>query len=67
MIFDYDQGFNIAVAFSAYDSETEPILDPSIGDLYFAVASWGIEIDVNGESIFYERYERLETNRCTAE
>ena len=63
----YEQGFNIAVAFSAYDSEREPILDPSIGELYFAVAAWGIEIDENGEKIFYEKYERLETHRCTAE
>ena len=48
MIFDYEQGFNVAVAFSAYDSEREPILDPSIGELYFAVAKWGSRIDENG-------------------
>ena len=31
--FTAEQGLNIAVAFSAYDTETEPILPPEIGNL----------------------------------
>ena len=34
-IFSQQQGFNIAVAFTDWDSETEPILDPSIGEITF--------------------------------
>ena len=34
-VFDYDAGLNYAVAFTAYDSVTEYILDPSYGNLVF--------------------------------
>ena len=42
-IFSQQQGFNIAVAFTDWDSETEPILDPSFGELYFTVVEWGVD------------------------
>ena len=32
--FGYDQGLNFAVAFTAYNNEREPILDPEYGYLY---------------------------------
>ena len=32
-MFTAEKGLNIAVAFTAYDTETEPILDPSIGEV----------------------------------
>lgn len=32
-IFNYSNGLNIAVAFTAYDSNPEPILDPTYGTI----------------------------------
>ena len=40
-IFDYSQGFNIAVAFTAFDNDQEWILDPAYGDLIVNVEEWG--------------------------
>lgn len=40
-IFDYSKGMNIAVAFTAFDSEENYILDPSYGELVFNAVSWG--------------------------
>ena len=40
--FTYENGLNIAVAFTAYDSETEWILLPEYGELVFNYAEWGI-------------------------
>ena len=42
-IFSQEQGFNVAVAFTDWDSETEPILDPSIGEIYFQAVEWGYD------------------------
>jgi len=39
--FTYDNGFNIAVAFTAYDTNPEPILDPTIGEVVFNHYRWG--------------------------
>ena len=38
-------GLNFAIAFSAYDSETEDILDPSYGNLTFTYYRWGEDAD----------------------
>lgn len=43
--FTFENGFNVAVAFTAYDAETEWILDPSYGELVFKQYSWGINPD----------------------
>ena len=59
--FDSSTGFNIAVAFSAYDSETEPIDDPTVGELIFNHYKWGANPD---GSIFAGRY-KLKSHRCT--
>lgn len=40
-IFDHKQGFNIAVALTAYDNEKEIILKPQIGELRFNRFHWG--------------------------
>ena len=32
-VFSYDNGFNVAVAFTGYNNEKEPELDPSYGKL----------------------------------
>ena len=44
-VFDNKQGLNFAIAFTAYDEETEPILDESIGRVVFNAYQWGEETD----------------------
>ena len=39
--FTYEQGFNLAVGFTAYDSETTYSLPPSIGELVISSYEWG--------------------------
>ena len=40
--FDYvSNGFNIAAAFTAYDTDTDWILDPRYGELTFKSYHWG--------------------------
>ena len=41
-MFSYEQGLNIAAAFTAYDDVEEPILDESIGELVFKAYTWGL-------------------------
>jgi len=36
-----EDGFNIAAAFTAFDSETEDMLDPTYGELVFMHYYWG--------------------------
>ena len=43
--FSYAEGMNIAVALTAYDSVTEPILDPTIGELFLNHYTWGYDAD----------------------
>ena len=62
-VFTWDSGFNLAVAFTAYDNERENILDPSIGDFNFYATSWGA--DENGE--FFLTDEKLNTHPCSKE
>ena len=40
--FGYQNGFNVAAAFTAYDSGTEYILDETYGELVFKHYYWGI-------------------------
>ena len=40
-VFDYSQGLNFAIAFTANDDETEDILDPSYGKISFIRYEWG--------------------------
>ena len=44
-VIDYKSGFNIAAAFTAYDSETEDILDPTYGEIVFMHYYWGVQED----------------------
>ena len=62
-VFTWDNGFNVAVAFTAYDNERENILDPSIADLGFYASKWGV--DENGEFFFFD--EKIETHTCSKE
>lgn len=43
--FSYEQGLNIAVAFTAYDSERDPILIPQIGEIVINQYKWGFNED----------------------
>ena len=45
--FDQSKGLKFAVAFSAFDDETEPILDKSIGRLIINSYEWGINSNGN--------------------
>ena len=40
-IFDYEQGLNFAIGFTAFDTETDDILDPSYGKIMFIKYEWG--------------------------
>ncbi len=42
---DYDKVLNVAIAFTAYDNESEPILDKKFGELIFNAYEWGINED----------------------
>lgn len=39
-IFNFEQGLNIAVAFTSFDSEREVILDPSYGKIDYIAYTW---------------------------
>ena len=61
-VFSSEQGLNIAAAFTAYDTDTEWILDETYGEILFNHFSWGPQ---NGTYIS-ERV-RLDQHNCTAE
>ena len=44
-LFNFEKGFNIAAALTAYDSNPEPILDETIGELVFNHYFWGPQPD----------------------
>ena len=43
--FTFENGLNLAVAFSGYNTKTEWELDPSYGKIMFSAYSWGVEED----------------------
>ena len=61
--YNWKMGLNVAVAFTAYDSEKEWILDPSYGKLEIKTYSWGPRPD---GSFFTERTP-LESRVCSKE
>ena len=56
-----EDGFFIAAAFTAYDSETEPIDDPRYGDLTMEYYGWGYEGAISTKNT------PLGTHRCSDE
>ena len=40
-VYDTSKGFDLAIGFTAFDSNKEVILDPSIGELQFVAYEWG--------------------------
>ena len=62
-IFSYENGLNIAVAFTAYNNEEEWELDERYGELFFIEYSWG----ENSDGSNYLNRDRLDAEVCTAE
>ena len=62
-IFGFEDGLNIAVAFTAFDSEQEWILDPSYGDLIINEYKWGT--DETGKP--FTARNKLSTHSCSRE
>ena len=62
-IFDNKKGFNIAAAFSEFNSNTEWELDPKYGSLVFNSFSWGTDPD--GKP--FSRRVRHPSHVCTDE
>ena len=56
-----EDGFFVAAAFTAYDSETEPIDDPTYGDLTMEYYGWGYEGALSTKNT------PLGTHRCSDE
>ena len=46
-VFDFEQGLNVAIAFTDYSNDMEPILKESFGRIVFRAYEWGI--DENGK------------------
>ena len=57
-----DNGFNLAVAFTAYDSNPEPIIDPRYGTLEFNKYGWGPSADGFGNG-----RTPIKSHTCTRE
>ena len=62
-VFSNDRGLNFAIAFTAYDGETEPILDKKYGEIVFNEYKWGEDADGS----FFAEYNRLPMHTCSAE
>ena len=62
-VFGIEQGMNIAVAFTAYDSKTEYELDPSYGDIVFNSYIWGY----NEDGTPFTKRSQLKEHICTPE
>ena len=61
--FSGKQGFNIAVALTAFDNEEEYILDPSIGEVKFRYSEW----DVLNDGTIQSSSTEIESHFCSAE
>ena len=59
--FTYDNGFNVAVAFTSFNNNEEWELDPAYGTLVFNSFEWGINLD---GSLFSE-LKRLPSHGCS--
>ena len=61
-IFSYQNGFNVAVGLTAFNSETEWVLDPTVGKLDFYAYGWR---EKDGNFVTEER--QLPSHVCTHE
>ena len=60
-VFEYKNGFNVAVAFTEYDSETRWILDKSYGSLVFNHFTWG----ENDNGSLFTRRQKQRSHICS--
>ena len=58
--FTSEHGLMIAFAITAYDSNREPIEDPSYGTIKAYYKTWGLEDSVQGVA-----FEEIPTTMCT--
>ena len=63
-VFSYENGFNIAVAFTAYDSNPEPILDPTYGEIVYNHYKWGPDVGEN--DTYGSKRLPLKSHQCTS-
>ena len=61
--FSYENGLNMAVAFTAYDNDDSYTLDLSYGEIIFKSYTWGEDADGNVSST----HEIIESTVCTDE
>ena len=61
--FSYENGLNMAVAFTAYDNDEAYLLDPSYGEIIFNQYTWGEGADGN----VWLEYNKIESAVCTDE
>ena len=61
--FSYEQGLNIAIAFTGFDNNIEPILDKSYGHLVFKEYAFGKD----EEGKYYTRSTEIPSHTCTDE
>ena len=61
--FTNKMGINIAAAFTAYDSETEWVLDPRYGSLHINERSWG----QNPDGSYFATRTEMKGHNCTRE
>ena len=62
-VFDHEQVLNFAIGFTAFDSETEDILDPSYGKITFMKYEWGER--ESGD--YFSEYTEIPSHTCTKE
>ena len=62
-IFDATKGFAFAAAFTAYDGDPEPILEPEYGEIIFNHFSWGPQDD----GTYATSRDKIEPHVCTDE
>ena len=62
-IFDHEQGLNFAIGFTAFDKETEEILEPSYGKIVFMNYEWGER--ESGD--YFAEYTEIPSHTCTKE
>ena len=62
-VFNHENGFAFAAAFTGYDGNSEPILEPEYGEIVFNHYIWGPQPDGSYTS---ER-KRIQSHTCTSE
>ena len=62
-VFDASDGFAFAIAFTAYNSDPEPVLRPEYGEIVFNHYTWG----PNEDGIYVTERRKIPSHVCTEE